>query len=322
MSRAHHHGTSPLTQYNFLNKQGAANPNAAEAETPIVCDTCLGPNPYVRMSKQRLGSECKICGRPFTVFRWNPGTGMRFKKSEICTTCAKLKNVCQSCILDLEYGLPTHVRDSALGIAPKIPSSETNRQYYVNHIEARLEGATAESSAGTPSAAGPASSKGHELLRSMAREPDYKRNRPQLCSFYARGACSRGDACPYRHELPGGTAQTVPERYSSESTHRIVRAPDARPLVPPADTTIATLFFSALPETVGEEQLRNYIVAAVPRLSNADIDSVKHVGASRCAFVNFASREWAEAAAERLAAKVEIGAQPVRVAWGRARKNQ
>ena len=37
----------------------------------------------------------------------------------------------------------------------------------------------------------------------MARtEPNYKRNRPHLCSFFARGECKRGDACPYLHEMP------------------------------------------------------------------------------------------------------------------------
>ena len=29
---------------------------------------------------------------------------MRFKKTEVCQTCAKLKNVCQTCLLDLDYG--------------------------------------------------------------------------------------------------------------------------------------------------------------------------------------------------------------------------
>lgn len=47
------------------------------------------------MSKQNLGAECKICTRPFTLFRWLPGAGMRYKKTEICQTCAKAKNVCQ-----------------------------------------------------------------------------------------------------------------------------------------------------------------------------------------------------------------------------------
>ena len=54
--------------------------------------------------KEKYGKECKICCRPFTVFRWCPGTGMRYKKTEICQTCSKLKNVCQTCLLDLEYG--------------------------------------------------------------------------------------------------------------------------------------------------------------------------------------------------------------------------
>ena len=35
---------------------------------------------------------------------------MRFKKTEVCQTCAKMKNVCQTCMLDLEYGLPVQVR--------------------------------------------------------------------------------------------------------------------------------------------------------------------------------------------------------------------
>ena len=74
------------------------------AQFPILCETCLGENPYVRMTKEKYGRECKICERPFTVFRWKPGAKMRFKKTEICQTCAKLKNVCQTCLLDLEYG--------------------------------------------------------------------------------------------------------------------------------------------------------------------------------------------------------------------------
>ena len=34
---------------------------------------------------------------------------MRYKKTEVCQTCAKTKNVCQTCLLDLEYGLPVQV---------------------------------------------------------------------------------------------------------------------------------------------------------------------------------------------------------------------
>ena len=46
---------------------------------------------------------------------------------------------------------------------------------------------------------GRASSAGREMLKQLARtEPYYKRNRPHLCSFYAKGECNRGDDCPYR----------------------------------------------------------------------------------------------------------------------------
>lgn len=142
------------------------------AEFPILCETCLGPNPYVRMTKEHYGKvqqllivfadhihgsfglyvspcevccmcwgaksnfcpqcgcaqECKICERPFTVFRWCPGAGMRFKKTEVCQTCAKLKNVCQTCLLDLQYGLPTQVRDAALGMTEEMPTGIINRE--------------------------------------------------------------------------------------------------------------------------------------------------------------------------------------------------
>ena len=54
--------------------------------------------------KEKYGKECKICARPFTVFKWCPGARMRFKKTEVCQTCSKMKNVCQTCLLDLEYG--------------------------------------------------------------------------------------------------------------------------------------------------------------------------------------------------------------------------
>ena len=35
--------------------------NWEDAEFPILCQTCLGDNPYLRMTKEKYGKECKIC---------------------------------------------------------------------------------------------------------------------------------------------------------------------------------------------------------------------------------------------------------------------
>ena len=42
-----------------------------------------------------------------------------------------------------------------------------------------------------------------DMLAKLARTaPYYKRNRPHICSFWVKGACKRGEECPYRHEKP------------------------------------------------------------------------------------------------------------------------
>jgi hypothetical protein len=60
-----------------------------QAEFPILCENCLGPNPFVRMVKEDHGRECKICQRPTTLFRWKPGAAARYKRNEICLRCYK-----------------------------------------------------------------------------------------------------------------------------------------------------------------------------------------------------------------------------------------
>lgn len=136
--------------------------------------------------------------RPFTTFRWCPGTGMRYKKTEICQTCCKLKNVCQTCLLDLEYGLPVQVRDEALKIKDDLPKSTVNREYFNQSVEKQLaaDNTTAYGELGKIT-------NKNEMLTKLARKaPYYKRNRPHVCSFWVKGECKRGEECPYRHEAP------------------------------------------------------------------------------------------------------------------------
>jgi pre-mRNA-splicing factor RBM22/SLT11 len=63
---------------------------------------------------------------------------MRFKSTVVCQTCAKTRNVCQTCLLDLEYHLPTQVRDTALGVSNEAPTSDINREYYAQNQEAKV----------------------------------------------------------------------------------------------------------------------------------------------------------------------------------------
>lgn len=60
---------------------------------------------------------------------------MRFKKTEVCQTCSRMKNVCQTCLLDLEYGLPIQVRDAALKVQDDLPRSDVNKEYYIQNMD-------------------------------------------------------------------------------------------------------------------------------------------------------------------------------------------
>ena len=105
------------------------------SDFPIVCETCLGPDPYVRMQRMEFGGQCHISNRPYTVFRWRPGNDARYKKTIICQDVAKAKNVCQVCLNDLDYNVPVQVRDQALGVSAEdsaLPESTAGREFALN----------------------------------------------------------------------------------------------------------------------------------------------------------------------------------------------
>ena len=121
---------------------------AVGIDFPLVCEICLGDNPYVRMIKMPNGAQCKISERPYTMFKWRAGRGGRYKTTIICYEVAKAKNVCQACLSDMEYGLPVAVRDKVLAQALKdggegatealaIPESQVGQAYYFNQIAAQ-----------------------------------------------------------------------------------------------------------------------------------------------------------------------------------------
>ncbi|KAJ1522369.1 hypothetical protein ONE63_002659 [Megalurothrips usitatus] len=296
--------------------------NWEDAEFPILCQTCLGDNPYIRMTKDRYGKECKICSRPFTVFRWCPGARMRFKKTEVCQTCSRLKNVCQTCLLDLEYGLPIQVRDAALRIKDDLPRSEVNKEYYIQNMDREMGKVDTTSPGGAVGKSQAAS----DLLMKLARtSPYYKRNRPHICSFWVKGECKRGEECPYRHEKPTDpddplADQNIKDRYYGTNdpvADKLMRRADQMPkLEPPEDRSITTLYIGNLGEKLGEKELRDHFY------QYGEIRAITVVARQQCAFVQFTTRGAAEVAAERTFNKLILGGRRLTIKWGRSQGRQ
>lgn len=296
--------------------------NWEDSEFPILCQTCLGDNPYVRMIKERFGKECKICTRPFTIFRWCPGARMRFKKTEICQTCARLKNVCQTCLLDLEYGLPIQVRDAALKVADQMPQSDVNKEYYIQKIEAELQNDDGTSAAGTVGKSLAAS----EMLSKLARTaPYYKRNQPHICSFWVKGECKRGEECPYRHDKPNEPddplcEQNIKDRYYGRNdpvADKIMKRAASLPtLEPPEDKTITTLYVGNIGEQLTEKDIRDNFY------QYGEIRNITMVQRQQCAFVQFTKRSAAELAAEKTFNKLVLAGQKLTIKWAYSQAKQ
>ncbi|KAH7542306.1 hypothetical protein FEM48_Zijuj02G0059400 [Ziziphus jujuba var. spinosa] len=111
------------------------NPEAdgcESSEFPISCESCFGNYPEFAQNSLKAEYEkgCNICTRPFTVFRWNPGHDAKYKETVICQTCCKLQNLCQVCLLDLEYGLPVQLRETVMSTNSNdaIPKGDVNRE--------------------------------------------------------------------------------------------------------------------------------------------------------------------------------------------------
>jgi len=288
------------------------------SEFPIVCETCLGPNPYVRMQKIPYGGQCHISGRPYTVFRWRPGVEARYKKTIICQEVAKAKNVCQVCLFDLEYGLPVEVRDRALAMSgqatTELAQSDVGREYQLKQME---QDGTLDSNESTFKARGP----GHDLLMKLARTaPYYRRNQARICTFYVRGECKRGAECPYRHEMPTDpndplSRQNIKDRYfgvnDPVASKMLNRASNMKVVVPPADPTLTTLWVGGVEPEINEEDLRSAFYGY------GEIRSIKIIPLKRIAFVEYVERSSAEAAAEALCNALIVKGTRLALNWAK-----
>lgn len=156
------------------------------------------------------------------------------------------------------------------------------------------------------------------------RDPYYERNKAKLCSFYARGACNRGDLCPYRHEMPKEenelSKQNILDRYHGTNdpvAAKILRKATQKTndLLPPDDQTITTLFLGNIPDSATENRIRSTFE------SYGSITNVHVVPSKNVAFVTFARRGSAEEAINQLAGVMTMDGQLIRMAWGKRSSN-
>ncbi|KAL8790554.1 MAG: hypothetical protein Q9195_006298 [Heterodermia aff. obscurata] len=296
---------------------------------PSVCENCLPENPYVQMLKEDHGAECKLCTRPFTVFRWKADRTARAKRTNICLTCARLKNCCQCCMLDLSYGLPIVVRDAALKMLAPGPESSINREYYAQENEREIE----EGRGGVEEYE-KTDEKARELLRRLANsEPYYKRQRRlEASEDQPERRRSRSPEAedqprvawpprpqPYENPGRGGPGARGGSFRGGRGAARGGRAfpstaqlpPGPQDILPPRDPNITSLFVTGVEDDLPEHTIRTFFTPF------GTLRSVVCSHRAHCAFINYATREGAENAAEHCQGKAVIAGCPLRVQWGR-----
>lgn len=265
-----------------------------ETDVPAVCENCLGPNPYVRMVREKFGEQCKLCTRPFTVFRWLPEKGSRYKKTSICLTCARQKNCCQCCMMDLSFGLPLAIRDAALKMTDSSSSNALTKQYIAQDYEERF------------------------------KDGDISDNRDKVNEAAKELLKNLANAMPYYKELKRSQPANIGESSSSkqvkaaliEDVNKIVsKLPLKGSIKPPKDESIKSFFISGI-----EDDLPNYVIENYFK-QFGKIKSLIIIHRARCGFVNFDSREVAERAAAAVGSegRIVLKGCRIKVVWGKPR---
>ena len=91
----------------------------------------------------------------------------------------------------------------------------------------------------------------------------------------------------------------------------VARPPQPADWLPPADPNITSLFVTGVEDDLPEHAIRTFFTPF------GQIRSIVCSHRSHCAFINYATREGAEAAAAQCQGKAVIQGCPLRVKWGK-----
>jgi pre-mRNA-splicing factor RBM22/SLT11 len=227
-------------------------------------------------------------------------------------------------MLDLSFGLPIVVRDAALKMVAPGPQSAVNREFYAQEHEKEIE-----EGRGDVENYEKTDEKARELLRRLANSQPYFKKQRRVgpadgekqdgnsnTSTPAPGGPgpirtrdSRGQG-PLRGAGRGGRGGAKGGRAFPSSAQL---PPGPQDILPPADTSITSLFVTGVEDDLPEYKIREFFTP-YGKLRSLVCSHMSH-----CAFINFATREGAEAAAEALQGRAVIAGCPLRVQWGRPR---
>jgi len=228
-------------------------------------------------------------------------------------------------MLDLSFGLPIVVRDAALKMVAPGPQSAVNREYYAQEHEKEIEDGR-----GGVEAYEKTDEKARELLRRLANSEPYFKKQRRIGPAEGEGAegDSSGSATALATNGPG-PIRTRDNRGAPSSRGAAPRGgrggprggrafpsaaqlpPGPQDILPPADQSITSLFVTGVEDDLPEFKIRDFFSPY------GKIRSLVCSHMSHCAFINYATREGAEAAAEALKGRAVIAGCPLRVQWGR-----
>lgn len=217
-------------------------------------------------------------------------------------------------MLDLSFGLPITVRDAALKMVAPGPQSSINREYYAQEHEKELE-----EGRGAIEAYETTDEKARDLLRRLANsEPYYKKQRrieaaesSNKTSDQDLGSSSIGPVRTSDSRKAQTTQQRTARPGSARPASMTTRPPQPEDILPPADPNVTSLFVTGVEDDLPEHAIRSFFTPF------GQIRSIVCSHRSHCAFINFATREGAETAAQQCQGKAIIQGCPLRVRWGK-----
>ena len=125
-------------------------------------------------------------------------------KTLICQICAKIANVCQVSILDLDIGIPVIVRNKLLHQNQEDHKSSTARWYGNRMLDRKIESGEDWYDDSIHQQVLKLDHSVVERVQQMVRKDPYLSfKKAPVCKKFLSDECTYGESCYFSHELPG-----------------------------------------------------------------------------------------------------------------------